>query len=89
MPRVLWIISLALLIFLGSPSVPGRAGEPVAAPPTHWAFRTPVRPVTPAVRDTAWVRTPPDAFVLAGQQLAFNSKDVAPAPPLSHVLDWT
>jgi hypothetical protein len=31
----------------------------------HWAFRMPVRPIVPAVRDPAWVKNPIDAFVLA------------------------
>jgi mono/diheme cytochrome c family protein len=32
---------------------------------SHWAFRPPIRPKTPAVKDAAWVRNPIDAFVLA------------------------
>ncbi len=31
----------------------------------HWAFVPPVRPPLPKVRDTRWVRTPIDAFILA------------------------
>ncbi|HVS39401.1 MAG TPA: DUF1553 domain-containing protein [Gemmataceae bacterium] len=31
----------------------------------HWAFRPPVRPALPAVKDANWVRNPIDAFVLA------------------------
>ncbi|MEX1098732.1 MAG: PSD1 and planctomycete cytochrome C domain-containing protein [Planctomycetales bacterium] len=31
----------------------------------HWAFRKPVRPVPPAVKNAAWVRTPIDRFILA------------------------
>ncbi len=31
----------------------------------HWAFQTPVRPALPAIRRSAWVRNPIDAFVLA------------------------
>ena len=31
----------------------------------HWAFKPPVRPAVPAVRNAPWVRTPVDAFVLA------------------------
>src|SRR6516162_281365 len=73
-PRVLWIISLALLVLHGWPCGPARAGEP-----THWAFRAPVRPVTPAVRDTAWVRTPLDAFVLA----RLEEVGLRPAPTAS------
>ncbi len=65
MRRALWTFGLALCTFLGWPSTSGRAGEPAATTSPHWAFRKLVRPATPAVRDTAWVRTPPDAFVLA------------------------
>ena len=32
---------------------------------THWAFRTPVRPVRPRVENEAWPRNPIDYFVLA------------------------
>ncbi|MBK5296903.1 MAG: PSD1 domain-containing protein, partial [Vicinamibacteria bacterium] len=32
----------------------------------HWAYRTPVRPAIPRVSRTDWVRTPIDAFILAG-----------------------
>ncbi len=31
----------------------------------HWSFMPPRRPEVPAVKDTAWVRNPIDAFVLA------------------------
>jgi hypothetical protein len=31
----------------------------------HWAFEAPVRPVTPAVKDAGWVKTPIDSFILA------------------------
>ena len=32
---------------------------------THWAFRPPVRPPLPAVKDVDWIRTPVDQFILA------------------------
>src|SRR5690349_23748590 len=31
----------------------------------HWAFKAPVRPVIPQVRNKRWVRNPIDAFILA------------------------
>ncbi|MEE3297426.1 MAG: DUF1549 domain-containing protein, partial [Planctomycetota bacterium] len=31
----------------------------------HWAYRNPVRPSLPQVKDAAWIRNPVDAFVLA------------------------
>jgi hypothetical protein len=33
--------------------------------PVHWAYRRPSRPPLPDVRNTGWVRTPIDRFVLA------------------------
>jgi hypothetical protein len=42
----------------------------------HWAFTPPVRSKLPAVRDSAWVRTPIDAFVLARLERA----KLTPAP---------
>jgi Protein of unknown function (DUF1553)/Protein of unknown function (DUF1549)/Concanavalin A-like lectin/glucanases superfamily/Planctomycete cytochrome C len=32
---------------------------------THWSFAAPVRPELPPVKNTAWVRTPVDRFILA------------------------
>src|SRR5882757_5149428 len=31
----------------------------------HWAFKAPVRPAVPVVKQKGWVRNPIDAFVLA------------------------
>src|SRR5262249_53263806 len=31
----------------------------------HWAFKVPTRPAVPAVRNSAWVRNPIDAFIAA------------------------
>ncbi len=33
--------------------------------PDHWAFKRPVRPPVPSVKQKSWVRNPIDAFVLA------------------------
>jgi hypothetical protein len=43
---------------------------------TFWAFRPPVEPAIPAVRDHSWSRTPLDHFVLA----ALEQKGLRPAP---------
>jgi hypothetical protein len=43
----------------------------------HWAFRKPTQSALPAVRNVSWVRTPIDAFVLAGLEKA----GLQPAPP--------
>jgi mono/diheme cytochrome c family protein len=42
----------------------------------HWAYRAPVRPSLPAVRNTGWVRTPIDRFVLA----RLEQEGLAPSP---------
>ncbi len=43
---------------------------------THWAFQPVRKPELPAVKKTDWVKTPIDAFVLAG----LERKGLAPAP---------
>jgi hypothetical protein len=47
------------------------------AEPAWWAFRKPQRPGVPQVNNSAWVRTPVDAFILA----KLESKRLTPAPP--------
>ncbi len=42
----------------------------------HWAFKPPARPPLPRVKDTAWAKTPIDAFVLA----RLEKEGLAPAP---------
>jgi hypothetical protein len=45
---------------------PAPADEkPEADPREHWAFRAPVRPAVPEVKNRAWVRNPIDAFIAA------------------------
>jgi hypothetical protein len=39
--------------------------KPEADPRDHWAFRSPVRPTMPKVKNVAWVRNPVDAFIAA------------------------
>ncbi|HTK75929.1 MAG TPA: DUF1549 domain-containing protein, partial [Gemmataceae bacterium] len=43
---------------------------------THWAFKKPVEPAVPSVKNARWVRSPIDAFVLA----KLESKGLTPAP---------
>jgi hypothetical protein len=42
--------------------------KPEADPRDHWAFRAPVHPATPQVKNSAWVRNPIDAFIAAEQE---------------------
>lgn len=44
---------------------------------THWAFLSPIRPPVPAVKNTAWVKTPIDSFVLA----RLESQNLTPSEP--------
>ncbi len=39
--------------------------KPEPDPRDHWAFRKPVRPKVPTVKNQAWVRNPIDAFIAA------------------------
>jgi mono/diheme cytochrome c family protein len=39
--------------------------RPEEDPRQHWAFRRPVRPPVPSVKNAAWVRNPIDAFIAA------------------------
>ena len=43
----------------------------------YWAFKKPVRHAIPQVSNTAWVRNPIDAFILA----ALEKKGLSPSPP--------
>ncbi len=47
-----------------------------AQPLTHWAYRKPVRPASPQVKNAAWCRNPIDGFVLA----KLESEGLAPSP---------
>jgi mono/diheme cytochrome c family protein len=42
----------------------------------HWAFKAPVRPALPRVTNTAWAKTPIDAFILA----RLEKEGLAPEP---------
>ena len=42
----------------------------------HWAFKAPVRPAAPAVKNAAWARNPIDAFVLA----QLEGLNIGPSP---------
>ncbi|MBI3666350.1 MAG: DUF1553 domain-containing protein, partial [Acidobacteria bacterium] len=43
----------------------------------YWAFRKPVRPPVPRVKNAAWARHPIDAFLMQ----VFEQKGLTPAPP--------
>ena len=47
----------------------------------HWAFKAPVKPKAPSVKDKSWVRTPLDQFVLA----KLEQEGLKPAPAADNV----
>jgi hypothetical protein len=63
-------LSVLLLVGLAQP-VPA-AGDATGARSTkdHWAWKPPVRPSLPAVKNVAWVRSPIDVFILAKLEAA-------------------
>jgi mono/diheme cytochrome c family protein len=57
-----------------------KAAEGSSPNVPHWAFRAPVRPAVPKIRDrrwASWVRNPVDAFILD----ALLKKGLPPSPP--------
>jgi hypothetical protein len=50
--------------------------ELTAAQKSHWAWKPPIRPSLPAVKDAAWVQNPIDAFILA----RLEARGLRPAP---------
>jgi len=57
----------------------GVAQESEPAEPAWWAYQPVVRPDVPAVENGQWVRSPIDAFILAG----LEQKGLSPARPAS------
>jgi hypothetical protein len=47
----------------------------------HWAFRTPVRPQLPEVKDSTWLRNPIDRFILA----RLDKEGLKPAPEADRI----
>ena len=57
---------------------PPRTPQPTpVAASEHWAFRVPSRPELPAVKNSAWVKNPIDAFIAAEHE----RRGLAPNPP--------
>ncbi len=57
-------------------SWPESASTKVPNPRNHWAFKPPLRPAVPSVKNKKWPRNPIDNFVLA----RLESKKLAPSP---------
>jgi hypothetical protein len=76
-----YIVWLSVLLFTGF-AQPIASADDAAIPPArkeHWAWKPPVRPPLPAIKNAAWVRNPIDAFILA----KLEATGLTPAPPAS------
>jgi mono/diheme cytochrome c family protein len=62
-------------IAAGTPSPSDE--KPEADPRDHWAFKAPVRPPVPAVKNAAWILNPIDAFIAAEHE----RRNLQPQPP--------
>jgi hypothetical protein len=78
---LLYCAGFLLPVLLATAAVAPAADEYVIPPAKleHWAWRRPVRPALPTVRAGGWLRTPVDAFVLAG----LEAEGLNPAPAAS------
>ena len=65
-----------------------HAEKPKGADKNYWAFKPVVRPAVPAVKNSGWVKTPLDAFVLAKQEAA-GLTPVGPAEPMALIRRMT
>ncbi len=74
--KLLW----TAVFTLAAAAATGRGADDYAIDPaqeSHWAWKKPVRPPVPAVRDASWARNPIDRFILARLEAA----GLHPAPP--------
>ena len=55
---------------------PESASVKAVDPRNHWAFKAPVRPPVPSVKNKKWPRNPIDDFVLA----RLETEKLAPSP---------
>jgi Protein of unknown function (DUF1549)/Protein of unknown function (DUF1553) len=69
---IVLLSSLLLLAFHQAESVSSQSDEQR----NYWAFRKPVRPSIPPVKNKSWVRTPIDAFILS----RLEEKSLSPSP---------
>jgi hypothetical protein len=64
----------------GSSSLPGSLTDVGRARAVHWAFKPVQKPVPPAIKQTGWIQTPVDNFVLA----ALEKRRLKPAVAADH-----
>jgi cytochrome c553 len=73
------IAMLAQWIAMGAPWAANQSAAAEAPAKKYWAFVPPQDPVAPQVKNSEWVKSPIDAFILAG----LEAKNLKPAPPAS------
>lgn len=82
LPRLLWC-SVFLAWSMGG--IPGttRAADPAPKrdPRAHWAFKAPIRPTAPTVRDANWGRNGIDAFI----QSRLDREGLSPSPEADRI----
>jgi cytochrome c553 len=71
------IAMLAQWIAMGAPWAAAQTAASNAPAQKYWAFVPPKDPAPPQVKNSEWVKSPIDAFVLAG----LEAKNLKPAPP--------
>ncbi len=71
------IADLVRWVELGAPYPSAAEASSRKRDPNHWAFQPPADPAIPAVKNTTWIQSPIDAFVLARLEAA----GCAPAAP--------
>lgn len=71
--------SFALLSLLGITALHKQPTVQAEEPRKHWAFQSVTKPILPKVKQTGWVQSPVDAFILA----QLEARGWAPAPPAS------
>jgi hypothetical protein len=75
-----WCLSAILLVAIARPVLAADDAPIARNGNDHWAWKPPVRPSLPVVKDAGWVHNPIDAFILAKLEAAGS----APAPRASH-----
>lgn len=73
---LIWMLVTSLIASAETPNGSPAGSNPPESQKQHWAYRPILRPDTPAVRGTSWVRTPIDAFILA----RLLDKKIQPSP---------
>jgi hypothetical protein len=82
------VVTVFVALMAGAPqwaqsfsAAASASGGPQSAIKKHWAFVKPERPAPPEVKNTAWVRTPIDRFILS----RLEKEGLTPSPEADRV----